>query len=114
MPNGKGSLECCYCIYYCGEWQGYDAAHEQGFCEFHRANLPATNWEHRLCSNFSPNEYYFRDNPIFEMEGKSKRISAEERFSWFDIQLQPNVLYVFSYNDPRSIKELLKFGGESS
>jgi hypothetical protein len=114
MPNGKGSLECCYCIHYRGEWQGYDAAYEQGFCAYHKANLPATNWEHRICVNFSPNEYYFRDNPVFELDGISKRISAEERFSWFDIPLQQNVLYGFSYNNPRSVKELLKFDAESS
>jgi hypothetical protein len=114
MPNGKGSLECCYCVQYRGEWQGYDAAYEPGFCKFHRANLPATNGYHRICSNFSPNEYYLHDNPVFEVEGIAKRISAEERFSWFDTWLEPNVLYVFSYNDPRKVQGLLKFGGESS
>jgi hypothetical protein len=116
MPNGKGSLECCYCIHYRGEWQGYDAAYEQGFCEYHKSALPSTtiNWEHRICSNFSPNEYYFRDNPIFELHDMSKRITVEERFSWFDTTLQPNVLYTFHYNNPRNVKEILKFNEEST
>src|ERR1051325_1280967 len=98
MPNGKGSLECCYCVSWRGEYQGYDGAYEAGFCEHHGVLLPSTisDWGHRICTDFRPNEYFKRDS----------RISAEERFAWFGTHLKPKVLYVFSYNSPPDIREL--------
>lgn len=114
MPNGKGSLECSYCVNYRGNWQGYDAAYERGVCTFHDAELPDTTaeWLHRICAAFSPNEFYFKDNPVFELEGSSKRITVEERFSWFERHLEQNVLYGFHYNDPGSANEILEFDPE--
>jgi len=60
--------------------------------------VPSTlpKWDHRVCSEFTPNEFFERDN----------RISFEERFSWFGIKLKPGILYVFGYNTPDEIKEL--------
>ena len=100
MPNGKGSIECCYCVHWRGEYQGYDGAYEAGFCAHHKASVPSTlpKWDHRVCSEFEPNEFFKRDS----------RISAEERFSWFGIKLKPGFLYVFGYNVPREIKELVE------
>lgn len=100
MANGKGSIECCYCVHWRGEHQGYDGAYEAGFCAHHKASVPATlpKWDHRVCSEFSPNEFFNRDS----------RISAEERFSWFGIRLKPGFLYVFGYNAPHEIKELVE------
>ena len=45
MPNGKGSLECCYCVHWQGEYQGYDGAYEEGFCGFHQNTLPSTIYQ---------------------------------------------------------------------
>jgi hypothetical protein len=110
MPNGKGTLECCYCIHYKGQWSGYDAAHEPGLCTYHNTALPGTTETHqnRICCNFSPNENYNKDNPEFQSEGGLKRITSEERFSWFDRKLRRGILYCFSYNDPQSITEMVK------
>ena len=74
MPNGKGALECCYCIHYKGQWSGYDAAHEPGFCTYHNAALPGTTDTHlnRICCNFSSNDDYDKHNPLFESDGRLK------------------------------------------
>lgn len=98
MPNGRGSLECCYCVHWRGAYQGYDSAYAAGFCERFNAPLPSTisDWGHRVCSEFTPNEFF----------GQDSRISFEERFSWFGTKLKPGVLYVFSYNAPDRIREL--------
>ena len=110
MPNGKGALECCYCIHYKGQWSGYDAAHEPGFCTYHNAALPGTTDTHlnRICCNFSSNDDYDKHNPLFESDGRLKRISPEERFSWFKTPLKAGMLYVFLYNVPASLKEFGK------
>ncbi|MEW6737032.1 MAG: hypothetical protein AB1489_37445 [Acidobacteriota bacterium] len=99
MPNGKGSLECCYCIHWDGKYQGYDGAYEEGTCKYFAALLPSTvnSWSHRICADFKP-------NASFE---KESRISYEERFSWFGIKLEPGVLYIFSYNQPADVKEFI-------
>ena len=99
MANGKGSLECCYCTYWQGQYNGYDGAYEEGHCLRFNAPLPSTlsTWEHRVCASFSPGPEYERDSSI----------SVEERFSWFGKPLEPGVLYVFPYNDPPSIRKLV-------
>jgi hypothetical protein len=104
MANGKGSLECCYCVHWRGEGQGYDGAYEQGFCDRHKVMIPSTleNWGHRVCADFSPNKFFERDS----------RVSVEERFAWFGIRLKPGKLYVFSYSSPPEIKELLNLSGK--
>ena len=101
MPNGKGSLECCYCVHWRGEHQGYAGAYAEGFCAHHDAPVPSTlpKWGHRVCSEFSPNDFFKRD---------SSRISVEERFARFGIKLKPGILYVFGYNTPKEIKELVE------
>jgi hypothetical protein len=99
MPNGKGSLECCYCIHWRGEWQGYDGAYEAGFCDQHKVKIPSTleHWGHRVCHDFSPNKSFEKDSPI----------SVEERFSWFTTELKHGILYEFNYSSPREVKELM-------
>ncbi len=111
MPNGKGSLECCCCVHYQGEWTGYDAFGELGWCNYHKAELPAS-LSNRICSNFSADENYYRYNSVFEFDGVKKRITPEERFSWFSIDLTFGILYTFNYHDPKSIREILKFNKE--
>lgn len=100
MPNGKGSLECCYCLHWGGAYQGYDGAYEVGYCKHHQVSLPSTlpEWGHRVCSDFMPNKFFEHDS----------NISAEERFSWFGLKLRVEMLYVFNYNAPPQIRELAK------
>jgi len=98
MANGRGSLECCYCEFFrCHEpkWRGYDAAYEAGSCTFHGAPVLSTKdtWLHRVCSNFSPNEF-FADH---------SKLSVNERFKAFPAPLEPGVLYGFAYNNPPGV-----------
>lgn len=101
MPNGKGSLECCYCVHWQGEHQGYDGAYEEGFCGFHRSALPSTvnTWMHRICSKFEPNAFFVKD---------TRTVSLEERFAWFGRKLKDGILYGFSYNQPDKVEEIKK------
>jgi hypothetical protein len=49
MPNGKGQLDCCYCIHFESKFEGSDAMYDEGFCEFHKAQIPSLlpSWNHR-------------------------------------------------------------------
>lgn len=106
MPNGKGSLECCYCAHWRGDHRGYDGAYEEGFCTYHRSALPSTlsSWKHRICSAFEPDSSYERDSPT---------ISPEERFAGFGKRLDEGILYAFPYNQPSVIEEMKNLSEEA-
>ena len=98
MPNGKGSLDCSYCVHFDGT--GYPDGHaEERYCRFHQAMLPkpkdATN--NRICCHFEPNEAYQRDNP------SRKFNTVARRFAWFGTNMEPGVLFEFGYNTPPEI-----------
>ena len=99
MPNGKGQMDCCYCVHWQNEWDGYDGAYEQGFCTLYQAEIPSTlpDWIHRICVDFAPNRYF---------EKYLIPNSLPQRFAWFGIELQKGVLYGFHYNAPTEIKRL--------
>lgn len=111
MPNGRGSLECCVCIHYQGKWSGYDAFGEEGYCDLHNTPLPASE-RNRICSQLAATEDYYKCNPVFEVDGVKRRITPEERFSWFEIALETGILYTFYYNDPKSIEGWLRLNGK--
>lgn len=101
MPNGKGQIDCCYCVHFESEseYEGADAIYEKGFCTFHKSEIPSTlpEWNHRICKDIEPNEFfekYLQHNPL------------EQRFEWFERELEKDVLYEFPYNDHNAIKKL--------
>ena len=98
MADGRGALECCYCQHYFGRWTGYDAAHEPGFCAFHKTELPASK-DHRICTEFKPNDAYQRDNA-------QTQATVEDRFSEFGGKLKDGILYGFGYDTPNEVSEL--------
>ena len=152
MPNGKGNLECYYCVHYHNPWSREAMnpfIHELSFfmkrlkerdaenykstenklmdffdflscggqqgekCDFHGAALPCETPGNRICRDFAPNEKYNADNPVHESDGVTKRyFEAEERFGWFKIELEPDVLYAFPYHQPEQIKKLKRFDGD--
>src|SRR3954470_24134832 len=98
MPNGKGSLDCCYCAHF--DAQGYpDGFGEERLCRFHHTVLPKPRVEHnnRICGNFEPSELYYAHNPSREF------VTLSRRFAWFGIDLEPGILYEFCYNHPPGI-----------
>ncbi len=99
MPNGKGQIDCCYCVHFQGEYKGSDAMYDEGFCKFHKTKIPSTlpNWNHRICADIEPTDFF---------EKSLKYNSLEERFEWFGQELKQNVLYEFHYNDHKNIKKL--------
>lgn len=99
MPNGRGQIDCCYCIHYQGEYEGADALYEQGLCKFHNAEIPSTlpKWNHRICIDFEANKFFDR---------YLQYNSLEQRFSWFGRELEKNVLYEFPYNCHTEIEKL--------
>jgi hypothetical protein len=101
MPNGKGSLECCYCEHYrCHnpEWVGYDAVHLAGECLRYHTRLPDTMESSlsRVCSDFQPNERYTHDSIL----------PVEERFAFFPLRLVRGVLYGYHYTDPPGVQQI--------
>jgi hypothetical protein len=99
MPNGRGQIDCCYCMHFESEYQGSDAMYEKGFCKFHEAEIPSTlpEWNHRICIDIEPSSFfamYLQLNPL------------QQRFEWFEKKLDKNVLYEFHYNNHKEIKKL--------
>ncbi len=100
MPNGKGQLDCCYCVHFESKYEGSDAMYDDGFCEFHKAEIPSLlpEWIHRICIDFEANnsfEKYLQYN------------SLEQRFEWFGKELEENALYGFqNYEDIKKLKDL--------
>ncbi len=101
MPNGKGVLDCSYCVYF--DSQGYpDGHHEERLCRFHEAVLPKTKlpYHNRICCNFEPNSTYREHDPIPQF------IPLARKFAWFGEDLEPGVLYEFSQYHPPGIRAL--------
>jgi hypothetical protein len=99
MPNGKGTLDCCYCVHF-DRMRGYPEGHgEERLCRFHQTVLPKAKVEanNRICGNFEPSELYYAHNPLRQF------ITLARRFAWFGIDLEPGVLYEFCYNHPPGI-----------
>ncbi len=98
MPNGKGSLDCCYCVHF--DANGYPDGHgAERLCRFHQTVLPKGKVEHhnRICGNFQPDELYYAHNPNRQF------CPLLRKFAWFGIDLEPGVLYEFGYNQPKGI-----------
>jgi hypothetical protein len=100
MANGKGSLDCCYCIHFdaTGVADGWQQAR---LCKFHQKVLPVpTAHCNRICCHFEPNSAYFEDNPAWPL------VPVACRFALFGMDLDPGVLYEFSYTDPSGAKPI--------
>lgn len=100
MPNGKGQLDCSYCLYFDGS--GYpDGFGEERTCYFHHVILPmAHDLRHnRVCCHFEPNEAFERHGGI----GPFSTVAGN--FAKFGHPMEPGVLYEFPYPNPSAIEE---------
>jgi len=72
---------------------------EERFCRFHEVVLPKPKVEfhNRICGNFEPSEIYSAHNPLRQF------VTVAKRFAWFGADLEPGILYEFSYNEPPGI-----------
>lgn len=101
MPNGKGSLDCSYCVHF--DATGNPGGHgEERLCRFHQTILPKAKVQanNRICGNFDASELYCAHNPLRQF------CTLARRFAWFGIDLEPGVLYEFCYNQPPGITKL--------
>jgi hypothetical protein len=100
MPNGKGTLNCCYCVHYENSGKFFPSFGIQGFCRFHKKDIPLPKGEYmnRICCHFEANNDYWLDNP-------GKFCPPARIFAWFGIDMKPGALYAFDHDDPKSIKE---------
>jgi hypothetical protein len=77
------------------------------------SSLPG--WNHRICADFAPNKEYERHNrPMMEYHGQTLAESVRQRMSWFGIDLKPGVLYVFHYNNPPGLREMMQLTGDET
>ena len=105
MPNGKGSLECSYCLHWhaADGNRGHFYAYEDGFCTLHDVGIPGSrpDWIQRVCTDFSPDEEFARDNRVGQ---RSDQRDVDDvvawRFSWLGPDVEADTLYGFNYNDP--------------
>lgn len=99
MPNGRGQIDCSYCVHWQGEYACGDGLYEKGFCKLHKSEIPSTlpDWNHRVCRDFEPNSHF---------EKYVQYNSLEDRLQGFERALKKNVLYEFPYNAPYLIDKL--------
>jgi len=98
MANGRSSIDCCYCKHFGGPHGYPDGYGETASCQYHGVSLPISDSEHylnRICIHFEPDCTYWKDSTIFTPPAR--------RFTWFGRELDPGVLYMFSYNTPDKI-----------
>jgi hypothetical protein len=95
MGNGRGKIDCVYCVHFVGNNQ-----HEPAECRFHGAALPRSK-ENRICCHFEA-------SALFAQESGARALFATvaRQFGWFGADLEPGILYEFPYNEPTSIKKL--------
>ena len=65
MPNGRGLVDCCYCLHWSieeEEW-GYASGRYDGRCGCWDIAIPRCLTEdHRFCLDFTPSPYFGEDN----------------------------------------------------
>ena len=103
MPNGKGFLDCRYCVY-ARPVEGWPILFDSRVrCLFHQKELPQVTEDgwHRLCINFQANETYYSESPSYHLFTPPVR-----QFARFGAELEPGVLYEYSYAKPKDIRKL--------
>ena len=92
MPNGKGFLDCRYCVFAWpldGKWPLLFGS--QTRCQFHQSDLPAATspGNHRFCIHFQPSELFFSESRLTIF----RPVAAQ--FARFGAELSPGVLYEY-------------------
>src|SRR5262245_56260568 len=95
MGNGRGKIDCVYCVHFAGSDQ-----HEEARRDFHGTRLPPSDLN-RICCHFEANALLADDSGTGGLFAPAAR-----QFGWFAADLEPGVLYEFMYNDPPSVKKL--------
>ena len=114
MPNGKGYMECGYCLHWLDDddrW-GVAACHYEGRCNCWDAIIPE-NSDHRFCLDFTPNPYFGEDNGVGRTgeERTAKEIvgDALRGLLQYKPDLQIGVLYAYHPQMPEELYEVMRF-----
>ena len=100
LPNGKGQLDRSYCVHFDGKGHP-DGFGEERFCSFSETLLPKARLgsNNRICGHLAP-------NACFQASQARPQFSAiAMRFAAFGDNLEPVVLYEFSYSQPPGISK---------
>lgn len=102
MPNGKGELDCRYCVYARrndGEWPVLVGSSIR--CLFHEQELPVGEEPYRFCTHFKTNDFWYSEqygmHELFPMFHQIARLGAE---------LEPGMLYSYVPGIPDSLGPL--------
>lgn len=122
MPNGKGQIDCCYCLHWeCSEEEwGYGSGRYDGKCNCWDVAIPRSlTEEHRFCLDFTPSKYFGEDNGagLPEIETRSAEEVGRDRLTEY-MALKPGmeigVLYHYRDHRPETISELMRLDGTRS
>src|SRR5882672_1290920 len=109
MPNGKGFLDCSYCVHWRGLVRPYSPDTGPGVCKLHRARIPEVGIDHRLCTAFRPTKEY-RDllKCYISSDGTVWSSPLATRLRRLG-PLADGFLYAFPYPMPFATRRVLKF-----
>ncbi len=103
MPNGKGFLDCRYCVY-AYPLDGWPILFGSRLNYlYHQKELPQATEPggHRLCIHFQASETYYAESPLTGLFSPPSR-----QFARFGVELEPGVLYEYPYPMPQHIRKL--------
>ena len=109
MPNGKGFIDCSYCVYWRGLPRPYSPDTGPGVCVWHRMRIPEFEpGAHRLCRLFKPTtEYRSLITTYVSPSGHVHHRPLAQRLNDFGF-LAFGYLYTFCYNNPPGRKRVMR------
>ena len=104
MPNGKGFIDCYYCVYASpvdDSWPFLMGSRVK--CLYHQQELPNPKEEgnHRFCLSIQANETWYADQNGMHIFSPFLRQVAR-----FGVELEPGMLYEFQMHITESLKPL--------
>ena len=109
MPNGKGFIDCSYCVHWRGLVRPYSPDTGPGVCKLHRVRIPEVGIAHRLCTDFQPTKEY-RDllKCYISVDGTVWSSPLAIRLRRLG-PLADGFLYAFPYPNPFAARRVMKF-----
>ncbi len=108
MPNGRGAIDCSYCVHWRGLPRPYSPDTGPGVCVWHRMRIPEFGSDHRVCRSFKPTTEYRRLISWYvSPEGHVYHRPLAQRMHDFGF-LAFGYLYTFCYNYPPGRKRAMR------
>jgi hypothetical protein len=100
MPNGKGQLDCRYCVYARPtDGDGPPLVGSSIKCLFHEQELPAGRQSYRFCIHFQANNLWYAEGygfySFFPIFVQIARLNSD---------LEPGMLYCYECGIPNSVE----------